>query len=171
LATLGLISFRDTKIMALSTGTRRITELACLIALEPVLLLLDEPTSGIAQRESEALGDVLRNIKSQLDLTVVIIEHDIPLVMGLADRVVAMESGQVLAVGTPAQVQADPRVISSYLGGDLRAIERSGRMAAEDARPGGPIRCRAETRSGSACTRLAGPDGVCAQHRKVLFGP
>jgi ABC-type branched-subunit amino acid transport system ATPase component/ABC-type branched-subunit amino acid transport system permease subunit len=128
LAVLGLFSFADTPILALSTGTRRITELACLIALEPALMLLDEPTSGIAQREAEALGEVLRDIKAQLDLTIVIIEHDIPLVMGLADRVVAMESGRVISVGTPAEVQSNAQVIASYLGGDLRAIERSDRI-------------------------------------------
>jgi ABC-type branched-subunit amino acid transport system ATPase component/branched-subunit amino acid ABC-type transport system permease component len=171
LALLGLTSFADTTILSLSTGTRRITELACLIALEPILLLLDEPTSGIAQRESEALGELLRNLRTQLDLTMVIIEHDIPLVMGLADRVVAMESGQVITVGTPAQVQADARVIASYLGGDIRAIDRSTRIHGDGGPPDRFTRCAAETRAGSPCTRPAGPDGMCAQHRKVLSRP
>jgi ABC-type branched-subunit amino acid transport system ATPase component/ABC-type branched-subunit amino acid transport system permease subunit len=125
MACLGLLSFRDTNIAALSTGTRRIAELGCLIALEPTLLLLDEPTSGIAQRETEALGDVLRTIRAALDLTMVVIEHDIPMLMSLADRVAAMESGSVIAIGRPTEVQSDPRVVASYLGGDPRAIARS----------------------------------------------
>ena len=141
LATLGLSGYRDVQVAALSTGTRRITELACLIALEPVLLLLDEPTSGIAQRETEALGELLRHVKRELDLTMIIIEHDIPMVMGLSDRVAAMESGRLLTIGAPAEVQADPRVVSSYLGGDLTAIARS------DRRTGGPR--RAPLRAGS----------------------
>jgi ABC-type branched-subunit amino acid transport system ATPase component len=125
---MGLTAYRDTQVAALSTGTRRIAEIACLVALEPVLLLLDEPTSGIAQRETEALGDVLRRIRTALGVTMVVIEHDIPLIMGLADRVAAMESGAVIRIGTPAEIQADPRVIASYLGGDIRAIERSARQ-------------------------------------------
>jgi ABC-type branched-subunit amino acid transport system ATPase component len=169
LGALGLISYRDSKILELSTGTRRIAELACLIALEPVLLLLDEPSSGIAQRETEALGHVLSDIREQLDMTMVIIEHDIPLLMGLSDRVVAMESGAVIAVGSPAEVQANPRVISSYLGGDVRAIERSartGRVGPEDSDR--DERCAALTRTGVPCQRKAGPGGVCAQHGRVL---
>jgi ABC-type branched-subunit amino acid transport system ATPase component/ABC-type branched-subunit amino acid transport system permease subunit len=171
LETLGLASYRDTKVMNLSTGTRRITELACLIAVEPVLLLLDEPTSGIAQRETEALGAVLRRIKTELDLTLVIIEHDIPLIMGLADRVVAMESGGVLLVGSPAEVQADERVIESYLGTDTITIERStrARHGREASGFGHQLegQCGVPTRAGTPCARRAGPDGVCAQHRKV----
>jgi ABC-type branched-subunit amino acid transport system ATPase component/ABC-type branched-subunit amino acid transport system permease subunit len=123
---MGLNEYRDTQILALSTGTRRITEFACLVALEPTVLLLDEPSSGIAQRESEALGQVLRRIKDELDLTLVIVEHDMPLVMGISDRIVAMAAGQVLCVGTPEEIRTDERVIESYLGGNLVAIERSG---------------------------------------------
>lgn len=178
LALMGLLSFRDSKISELSTGTRRITEIACLIALEPVLLLLDEPTSGIAQRETEALGDVLLTIQDQLDLTMVIIEHDIPLIMGLSDRVAAMVSGQIITVDAPSVVQANPVVVESYLGGDIAAIERSDRAPAAPSskarpptvpadRPPSPT-CLALTRSGKACSRPAGPDGICTQHRKVL---
>lgn len=122
----GLTQFADTPVSALSTGTRRIAELACIVALEPTLLLLDEPSSGIAQRESEALGGVLLAVKERLGTTVVIIEHDMPLIRALSDRLVAMESGEVIAQGSPASVLANERVIASYLGADVTAIERSG---------------------------------------------
>jgi ABC-type branched-subunit amino acid transport system ATPase component len=121
-ALMGLYGYRNTQIRELSTGTRRIAELACLVALEPELLLLDEPTSGIAQRESEALAGVLASMKAELGLTLVIIEHDMPLIMGVSDRIIAMQNGRVVAEGTPAEIQADPVVISSYLGGDAHVM-------------------------------------------------
>lgn len=124
---MGLGSYVDKQISELSTGTRRITELACIIALEPKLVLLDEPSSGVAQRETEALGELLARLKRHLDATLIIIEHDMPLIMGIADRIVAMDTGAVLAVGTPAEVIADDRVLESYLGGSGVAVERSGR--------------------------------------------
>jgi ABC-type branched-subunit amino acid transport system ATPase component/ABC-type branched-subunit amino acid transport system permease subunit len=134
IASMGLHAFRNKQIAALSTGTRRITELACLVALEPTLLLLDEPASGIAQRETEALGDLLSVLKDALDLTLIVIEHDIPMVMRLADRVIAMESGRLIADGTPEEIKNNPLVIESYLGGDVSAIERSGVRDADGAK-------------------------------------
>ena len=122
---MGLDSYRNKQIQELSTGTRRITEIACLIALQPTLLLLDEPSSGIAQRETEALGRLLQQIKDELDLTMLIIEHDIPLIMGLSDNIVAMDAGSVIAAGTPDVVRTDPAVVEAYLGGSVTAIERS----------------------------------------------
>ncbi len=129
IAAMGLERYMHTQVQELSTGTRRITELCCLVVLQPRLLLLDEPTSGIAQRESEALAGLLRRIREELQATVVIIEHDIPLVMGISDRVAAMESGRVIRVGSPAEVRADQRVIDAYLGGDSAAVQRSGRAS------------------------------------------
>lgn len=123
---MGLDRYRTKQIQELSTGTRRITELACLIALEPVLLLLDEPSSGIAQRESEALGALLSDIKTQLQATLLIIEHDIPLIMSLSDRILAMDAGHPICEGTPEMVRNDERVVEAYLGGSVAAIERSG---------------------------------------------
>ena len=123
---LGLGPFADTFIGDLSTGTRRITELACMLALDASLLCFDEPTAGVAQRETEAFGPLLRRIRDELDASVLIVEHDMPLIMSISDRVWCLESGRVIAEGSPEAVRADPRVIRSYLGTDDRAINRSG---------------------------------------------
>ena len=127
---MGLDAYRDKQVQELSTGTRRITEIACLMALKPTVLLLDEPSSGIAQRETEALGELLREVKRELDATLVVIEHDIPLIMGLADRIVAMDVGRVIAEGPPEEVRHHPAVVDAYLGGSPQAIERSGILSA-----------------------------------------
>ncbi|MCW2779370.1 MAG: putative transporter ATPase and permease protein, partial [Frankiales bacterium] len=124
-AWMGLERYRGSQIQELSTGTRRITEIACLVALEPQLLLLDEPSSGVAQKETEALGALLVKLKAELGLTLIIIEHDIPLIMGLSDRIVCMADGEVIAAGTPEHVRHDPAVVEAYLGGSVTAIERS----------------------------------------------
>ncbi len=123
---MGLDSYRAKQIQELSTGTRRITELACLVALRPTMLLLDEPSSGIAQRETEALGVLLGELKDSFNMTLFVIEHDIPLIMGLANRIVAMDAGRVIAAGTPAEVRTDTKVVQAYLGGSEEALGRSG---------------------------------------------
>jgi ABC-type branched-subunit amino acid transport system ATPase component/ABC-type branched-subunit amino acid transport system permease subunit len=122
---MGLDRYRSSQIQELSTGTRRITEIACLVALEPQVLLLDEPSSGIAQKETEALGRLIVRLKEQLGLTLIIIEHDIPLIMGISDRIVCMADGVIIAAGTPDVVRNSPAVVEAYLGGSLTAIERS----------------------------------------------
>src|SRR5205823_12824065 len=113
----------------LSTGTRRITEIACLVATQPLLLLFDEPSTGIAQRETEALGGVIREIKEALGVTLLIIEHDMPLIMGISDRIIAMADGHVIADGPPDVVLNDPMVVDAYLCGSLTAAQRSGPMS------------------------------------------
>jgi ABC-type branched-subunit amino acid transport system ATPase component/ABC-type branched-subunit amino acid transport system permease subunit len=159
---LGLARYRDVQVAALSTGTRHIAEIACLLALQPNLLLLDEPSSGIAQRETEALADLLVNVRDQLDTTLVLIEHDMPLIMGLSDRIVAMDAGQVVAIGSPQGVRSNPIVVESYLGGNLAAIERSGTVSSMP--PNADQRCGMPTRTGSPCSRRATVGGRCSQH-------
>ena len=170
---MGLQQYRNRQIRELSTGTRRIAELACIVALRPTVLLLDEPSSGIAQRESEALGSLLRNVQSYLDTTLLLIEHDIPLLMSLSTRVIAMDTGRIIAVGAPDAVQQDPVVVASYLGSNELALGRSGDLAARSAPLIAPLtgsapgdeRCAASTRSGDRCRRRAGEDGLCGTHR------
>jgi ABC-type branched-subunit amino acid transport system ATPase component len=126
---LGLERYGRKQIRELSTGTRRVVELACMLALEPRVLLLDEPSAGIAQRETELLGALLEKVKSQLGASLVVIEHDMPLITSLADRMIAMAEGRVIAEGKPSAVQRDPLVVSSYLGTDSLAIRRSGTLS------------------------------------------
>jgi ABC-type branched-subunit amino acid transport system ATPase component/ABC-type branched-subunit amino acid transport system permease subunit len=126
---LGLDRFSDQFVSNLSTGTRRVTELACQLALGARVLLLDEPTAGLAQRETEAFGPLIRQIRHELDAAVLLIEHDMPLVMEVSDRVYCLEAGSVIAEGPPDEVRHDPLVVASYLGTDARSIQRSGTTA------------------------------------------
>jgi len=123
---LGLTPYRDRLTGELSTGTRRIVELGCLLAQNPAIVLLDEPSAGVAQRETEALGPMLRRVQAATGCSLVVIEHDIGLLSSLCDHFVALEQGAVIARGTPAEVLADPRVISSYLGTNEDVVHRSG---------------------------------------------
>ena len=107
-------------------------ELAGLLALDAKVLCLDEPTAGLAQRETEAFGPLIVTVQRQLDASVLLIEHDMPLIMGISDRVYCLEAGTVIAEGPPAEVRDNPRVIASYLGTDERAINRSGAEAEAD---------------------------------------
>ncbi len=127
---MGLDAFREKLTGELSTGSRRIVELACLLAADPAVIVLDEPSGGVAQRESEALGPLLQRVQDVTGASILVIEHDMPLLTGLCDRMIALELGEVIAEGTPAEVLAHQRVIESYLGSDLAAINRSGALGA-----------------------------------------
>jgi ABC-type branched-subunit amino acid transport system ATPase component len=125
---LGLTDYADTRVGELSTGTRRVCDLAAQTAARPQVLLLDEPTAGVAQREAEAFGPLLRQLRDELDCSILVIEHDMVLLMGLCDRVYAMEAGQIIAEGTPAEIRANPLVIASYLGTNPVSVNRSSRV-------------------------------------------
>ncbi|MCU1358401.1 MAG: hypothetical protein JWM89_3819 [Acidimicrobiales bacterium] len=121
----GLGAFRSKRIGDLSTGSRRMVDLACVVAQRPSVVLLDEPTSGIAQREAEALGPVLLGLRDRLGASLLVIEHDISLISSIADRLVALDQGAVVAVGSPAEVLDHPDVVASYLGTGDKSLKRS----------------------------------------------
>ncbi len=123
---LELGSYRDKFVKELSTGLRRVVDIACVIATEPTLLLLDEPSSGIAQAEAENLGALLRRITYETGCTMVIIEHDMPLISSVSDELLCLERGRVLARGTPKEVLDDQRVAEAYLGSTHATVQRQG---------------------------------------------
>jgi ABC-type branched-subunit amino acid transport system ATPase component len=123
---LGLEAFRTKFIGELSTGSRRVVDLGCVLAHEPSVVLLDEPSSGIAQREAEALGPLLLRIRDALGASLVVIEHDMSLIASVSDRLIALDQGRVVTAASPSEVLAHPEVVASYLGGDAAVLSRSG---------------------------------------------
>jgi branched-chain amino acid transport system ATP-binding protein len=128
---MNLGAYRDKFVRELSTGTRRIVDLAMAIAHDPQVLLLDEPSSGIAQRETEALGPLLLRIRREAGCSLLVIEHDMPLITSVSNRIVALELGHPIAEGSPTEVVRDPQVVASYLGGDMAVVNRSGKTKAK----------------------------------------
>lgn len=123
---LELGAFRDKFVKELSTGLRRIVDLACVLAAEPKVLLLDEPSSGIAQAEAEGLAPLLRRVRFETGCSMLVIEHDMPLISAISDELIALEQGRFLMRGTPTEVLDDERVIESYLGTSQEVVNRSG---------------------------------------------
>jgi ABC-type branched-subunit amino acid transport system ATPase component len=130
---LGLGAYANKFVRELSTGSRRIVELGMCIAHRPKVLILDEPSSGIAQKETEALTVLLRRIQVETGCSLMLIEHDMPLITGVSDRMIALEVGRVIAEGTPDEVISHPRVVASSPWGDKAVTQRSWDMPPEQA--------------------------------------
>jgi branched-chain amino acid transport system ATP-binding protein len=123
---LDLQHYRDSMVAGLPYGVRKVVELARALCTEPKLLLLDEPSSGLNVEETEDMAFWIQDIKNELGITVLMVEHDMTLVSKVSDRVLAMNQGEVLAMGTPREVQTHPGVIEAYLGTteDLSSLRR-----------------------------------------------
>ena len=123
---LDLQHHRDSMVAGLPYGVRKVVELARALCTEPQLLLLDEPSSGLNVEETEDMAFWISDIKNELGITMLMVEHDMSLVSKVSDRVLAMSQGEELATGTPSQVQSDPGVIEAYLGSvdDVSSLRR-----------------------------------------------
>jgi branched-chain amino acid transport system ATP-binding protein len=124
---LDLQHHRESMVAGLPYGIRKVVELARALCTEPQLLLLDEPSSGLNVEETDDMAFWIHDIKDELGITVLMVEHDMGLVSKVSDRVLAMSQGEELATGTPSEVQSDPGVIEAYLGSvdDVSSLRRN----------------------------------------------
>jgi ABC-type branched-subunit amino acid transport system ATPase component len=136
ISSFGLGRFRDHLTGQLSTGTRRVVDLASVVLAHPRLLLLDEPTAGIAQREAEAFVPLLGKLHEVTECTVLLVEHDVPLTFALCPTVHVLQSGAVVASGSPEELRHDPRAIAAYLGASEEALQVSGPLGGTSGRAG-----------------------------------
>jgi len=113
---LGLEELLDQRTTALSQGNARLVGIARAVVAEPAVLLLDEPAAGLDSHETEEFGSVVRMLADRMGMGVVLIEHDVPLVISVCDRIVVLDFGHQIAEGTPAEIGRDEQVISAYLG-------------------------------------------------------
>jgi branched-chain amino acid transport system ATP-binding protein len=121
LAFVGLADHAGTDVQLLPYGHRKRVELARCLAMEPSLMLLDEPVAGMTADERSEIAGVVRRLRDERDVTVLLVEHDMGMVMGIADRVLVLDFGAPIALGTPSEIQSDERVIRAYLGEEIAA--------------------------------------------------
>jgi branched-chain amino acid transport system ATP-binding protein len=129
---LGLQHIRDMKVGGQSYGTLKLLELGCALATDPDVLLLDEPTSGMGPDESDELGDRLLTLRREFALTMLVIEHHVPLVLRVCDHVYVLNFGRLLAEGKPSVIQSHPEVVAAYLGGEAPEALAATEESAED---------------------------------------
>lgn len=120
-----LTPYRDETVDDLPYGVLKNVELAAVLATDPQLMLLDEPSSGLSPTESEHLGDILLRLRRELGVTILMIEHHVPLVLKVCDYVYVLNFGQLLTEGAPEEVRAHPEVVAAYLGGEPEEIEKA----------------------------------------------
>ena len=134
---LGIQHYREAMVAGLPYGIRKVVELARGLVSQPDLLLLDEPSSGLNVEETAQMGSWIRGIRQQLGVTVLMVEHDMSLVSSVSDRVLAMNQGAVLCIGSSSEVQSDPRVVEAYLGasGDMSRFRRDPPLSYDRAQP------------------------------------
>jgi ABC-type branched-subunit amino acid transport system ATPase component/ABC-type branched-subunit amino acid transport system permease subunit len=130
---LDLTEYTYRPVSELPTGLRRMAELACVIALEPSILLLDEPTAGFTPRETASFGTIIQDVRRYLGATIIVIDHDVPMMRNLVDRVYVLAVGEVIAEGPPALLDSDEHVAEVFLGGRLRS--RDGAASRPAAKP------------------------------------
>jgi len=130
---LGLARAARMPLGSLPFGLQKRADLARALAMEPKLLLLDEPVAGMNLAETRDMAAVILDVKEQLGVTQILVEHDMAMVMGIVDRVLVLDFGRVIAQGRPAEVQANPDVIRAYLGEDLTGSASAAEQAAEAA--------------------------------------
>ena len=114
----GLAGERDEMAVSLPYGKQRLLEIVRALATDPTLLLLDEPAAGMNPQETQELMEMIRWIKKEFGLTILLIEHDMSLVMGICERIYVLEYGEIIAEGTPKEIKENPEVIRAYLGGE-----------------------------------------------------
>ncbi|NBW50393.1 MAG: ABC transporter ATP-binding protein [Betaproteobacteria bacterium] len=146
---LDLQHYRDSLVAGLPYGVRKVVEMARALCTEPKLLLLDEPSSGLNVEETDDMAFWIQDIKNELGITVLMVEHDMSLVSKVSDRVLAMNQGEVLAMGSPREVQTDPAVVEAYLG----SIDDVSSLRRETSADGPPLGARVP--SGGSAVREA----------------